>query len=166
MLENKVYNLLARVVKIRKGEETITLLLFSYFFLITAPYTIIKALRNSELLDAYGEKALPPAYLLTAILTGFVVVLHSKIQVRISKRLLILSSLVFFILTGMLFWLFFPSAGDWLRLVYWPWANILVVVLMTHFWITVNEIFNPREARRLIGFFCFLPLQCLLSASL
>jgi len=153
MLENKVYNLLARVVKIRKGEETITLLLFSYFFLITAPYTIIKALRNSELLDAYGEKALPPAYLLTAILTGFVVVLHSKIQVRISKRLLILSSLVFFILTGMLFWLFFPSAGDWLRLVYWPWANILVVVLMTHFWITVNEIFNPREARRLIGFF-------------
>ncbi len=153
MLENKLYNLLARVVKIRKGEETITLLLFSYFFLITAPYMIIKALRNSELLDAYGEKALPPAYLLTAILTGFVVVLHSKFQVRISKRLLIISSLVFFILTGMLFWLFFPSTGNWLRLVYWPWANILVVVLMTHFWITVNEIFNPREARRLIGFF-------------
>ncbi len=153
MLKNKLYSLLARVVKIRKGEETITLLLFSYFFLITAPYTIIKALRNSELLDAYGEKALPPAYLLTAILTGFVVVLHSKFQVRISKQLLIISSMIFFILTGMLFWLFFPSTGDWLRLVYWPWANILVVVLVTHFWITVNEIFNPREARRLIGFF-------------
>lgn len=153
MLKNKLYNLLARVVKVRKGEETITLLLFSYFFLITAPYTIIKALRNSELLDAYGEKALPPAYLLTAILTGFVVVLHSKFQVRISKQLLIISSMIFFILTGMLFWLFFPSTGDWLRLVYWPWANILVVVLVTHFWITVNEIFNPREARRLIGFF-------------
>ncbi len=153
MLENKLYNLLARVAKIEKGEETITLLLFSYFFLITAPYTIIKALRNSELLNAYGEKALPPAYLLTAILTGFVVVLHSKFQVRVSKRLLIISTLVFFILTGMLFWLFFPSTGEWLRLVYWPWANILVVVLMTHFWITVNEIFNPREARRLIGFF-------------
>ncbi len=153
MLENKLYNLLARVVKIRKGEQTITLLLFSYFFLITAPYMIIKALRNSELLDAYGKKALPPAYLLTAILTGFVVVLHSKFQARISKRLLIISSLVFFILTGMLFWLFFPITGNWLRLVYWPWANILVVVLMTHFWITVNEMFNPREARRLIGFF-------------
>ncbi len=153
MLKNKLYNLLARIVKIKKGEETITLLLFSYFFLITAPYTIIKALRTSELLNAYGEKALPPAYLLTAILTGFVVVLHSKFQVRVSKQLLIISSLVFFILTGMLFWLFFPSTGEWLRLVYWPWANILVVVLMTHFWITVNEIFNPREARRLIGFF-------------
>ena len=153
MLKNKLYNLLARIVRIKKGEETITLLLFSYFFLITAPYTIIKALRTSELLNAYGKKALPPAYLLTAILTGFVVVLHSKFQVRVSKQLLIISSLVFFILTGMLFWLFFPSTGEWLRLVYWPWANILVVVLMTHFWITVNEIFNPREARRLIGFF-------------
>jgi len=153
MLKNNLYNLLARIAKIKKGEETITLLLFSYFFFITAPYTIIKALRTSELLNAYGIKALPPAYLLTAILTGFVVVLHSKIQVRVSKQLLIISSLVFFILTGMLFWLFFTSTGDWLRLIYWPWANILVVVLMTHFWITVNEIFNPREARRLIGFF-------------
>jgi MFS family permease len=38
-------------------------------------------------------------------------------------------------------------------LVFWIWANIFIVVLVTQFWILVNDIFNPREAKRLIGFF-------------
>jgi transposase InsO family protein len=46
---------------IRRGEEKLAFLLFSYFFLITTPHTIIKALRTTELLAKMGVGALPLA---------------------------------------------------------------------------------------------------------
>ena len=42
---------------------------------------------------------------------------------------------------------------QWLALIYWMWANLFVVALTTQFWFLVNDVFNPREAKRLIGFF-------------
>jgi AAA family ATP:ADP antiporter len=38
-------------------------------------------------------------------------------------------------------------------LAFWIWANIFIIVLVTQFWILVNDVFNPREVKRLIGFF-------------
>ena len=118
-----------------------------------APYYIIKPLRNASYIQILGAKKLPHAYLLTAVLIGFVVAFHSKLQVKISRHLLIISSFIFFILTCFLFWLLFPYEWSWLPLAYWIWANIFIIVLVTQFWISVNDVFNPREAKRLIGFF-------------
>ncbi len=148
-----LYWAVSKISNIKSGEETLAILFFSYFFLITAPFTIIKSLRNSIMLHSLGERGLPPAYLLTAILTGFVVAFHSKLQDKISKRSLITWTLIFFIITSLIFWLLLQKPSDWVPLIYWLWANILAVGLMTHFWISVNEAFNPREAKRLIGFF-------------
>jgi AAA family ATP:ADP antiporter len=35
---------------------------------------------------------------------------------------------------------------------YWVWASVLIIVLLTQFWLIINEVFNPREAKRLIAF--------------
>lgn len=141
---------------VKRGEEKLALLLFSYFFLITTPHTIIKALRTTDLLVKMGVGALPLAYLSAAVVTALVVLLHTKIQFRISLRLLIVTSLVFFVVTGLALQLTleteFGRRSAFLPYLYWVWANVLIVVLMTHFWMTVNELFNPREAKRLIGF--------------
>lgn len=153
MAKNSFHKILSRIADIKPGEESISILLFCYYFLIMAPYYIIKPLRNASYLDALGAKGLPIAYLLTAAATGFIVAFHSKLQVKIPRHLLIISSLIFFILTCFLFWLFFPYKWSWLPLIYWIWACIFSIVLSTQFWILVNDIFNPREAKRLIGFF-------------
>lgn len=153
MAKSRLYRILSRVVEIKPGEEIIAILLFLFFFLITAPYNFIKPLRNAYFLEMRGPLDLPIAYLLTAILVGFVVALHSKLQVKISRQLLIVSSLFFFILTCFLFWILFPREWNWLPLAFWVWANIFIAVLMAQFWITVNDVLNPREAKRLIGFF-------------
>jgi len=147
-----LYKLISRLVDIRAGEVTIAILLFAFFFLITAPHTIIKALRYTNLLKKVGSQGLPLAYLLAAVVTCFVVILHTKIQFRISNQLLIIFSLVFFIITGFLFLAFLKTGGKTLSYLYWIWASVLIVVLMTHFGLTITEIFNPRQARRLIGF--------------
>lgn len=153
MAKNRLYKLLSRIVEIRPGEERLVLLLFFYFFFITAPFWIIKPLRDAMYLDILSYEKLPIAYLLTAVVIGFVVAFHSKLQVKIQRHLLLILSLVFFILTCLLFWWLFPQEWGWVPLVFWVWANMLVVVLVTQFWITVNDVFNPREAKRMIGFF-------------
>ena len=152
MAKNRLARILSRVVDIKPGEERIALLLFSYFFLITAPFTIIKSLRNASYLDGPGVKYLPYVYG-TALLVGLIVSLHAKLQVKMSRQRLISFTLVFFIATAFLFYVFLPMTGDWLPVVYWVWANIFVVVTVTQFWMVVNDVFNPREAKRLIGFF-------------
>ena len=103
---------------------------------------------------------LPYAWLLTAILMGFIVAFHSKLQVKIPRHLLIILSLIFFIFTSFLFWLLIPYNLSWLAIVFWLWVNIFITVLVTQFWITVNDVLNPREAKRLIGFFVSGGILC------
>jgi AAA family ATP:ADP antiporter len=156
MKKSRFYKHLSRIVDIKPGEETLLVLLFSCFFLITAPHTIIKALRYADLLHKMGPKGLPIAYLCAAVVTGLVVVFHSKIRIRLSSQILMTYSLVFFGLSGLLLHVLlqtdFGTRSALLSYIYWVWAGVLVTVLVTQFWLIVIEVFNPREAKRLIGF--------------
>jgi len=153
MAKNRLYRTLSRIVDIRPGEEVIVLLLFFYFFLIMAPFYIIKPVRNAEYLDEVGSIRLPIAYLLTAVIMGFFIHFYSKLQVKVHRRILIISSLIFFIVTCLLSRGFFIRRLSWMPYAFWVWANIYIVVMVTQFWLLVNDVFNPREAKRLIGFF-------------
>lgn len=160
MGKSGLYKVLSRIIEIKPGEETITLSLFFYYFLAIASFTIIKSLGEAKYLDELKPKNLPYAYM-TVFLLIFVVAFHSRLQVKIQRQLLIISSLAFFILTCLLFWLLFTQGRKWLPpnywkflpLVYWVWMSMVIVVLNAQFWITVNDMFNPREVKRLIGFF-------------
>jgi AAA family ATP:ADP antiporter len=151
MAKNRLHSLLSRVVDIKRREVSVSFFFFFYFFLTTAPYYIIKPIRNASYLDRLGDERLPLAYLLTAIIMGLIVNLHSRLQVKLPRYLLIISSLVFFLGNVLLFWWLFQRDYAWVPTVFWVWANIFAVVLVTQFWILVNDVFNPREARRLIG---------------
>ncbi|MBN2198467.1 MAG: MFS transporter [Candidatus Aminicenantes bacterium] len=140
-----------RLPGVKRGEETPAVLLFLLFFLITAPFSIFKSIRDASFLTELGSENLPLAYA-TAFFVGLAVALQAKLQARVSRRALLSGSMMFFSLTGAIFALLLQMSGKWLALAYWVWANILIVSLMTQYWMLVNDIFNPREAKRLIGF--------------
>ena len=73
---------LRRIVEVKPEERKLAALVFSYFFLIAAPYTIINAQRTSNYLFKEGVGWLPLAYLLAFAATGPVVFLQSRIQVQ------------------------------------------------------------------------------------
>ncbi len=156
MGKNRLYRVLSRIVDIRPGEEKLVLLLFTCFFLITSPHTIIKALRYADLLRKMGVGGLPLAYLAAAVVTGLVVLLHSRIHFKVSSRFMITASLTFFSVSGLILHLLlltdYGRDSRFLSYFYWVWASVMTVVLLTHFWMIVNHIFNPREAKRLIAF--------------
>ncbi len=148
-----MYKILSRFVDVRREEVSSSLLMFFYFFLITSPAYVIKPVRVSLFLGWLTSEKLPYAYLLTAVLIGFVVSLNSKLLHTMKRQLFISLCLVFFIVSLLLFWTFFKKQWPWLSMFYWFWSDIFIATSVTQFWILVNDIYNPRQAKRLIGFF-------------
>lgn len=130
-------------------------LLFGYFLFITLAIYIVKPAKESLFMDALGKAKLPYAFLLTALLMGVAVTIHSRLLERLGHLTLVSGTLTFFILTGILFWFFIrrPTPWPWIFLLFWSWADILLVTTITQFWIAVNDLFEPREAKKRIGFF-------------
>ncbi len=155
MAKSRLYRILSRIIDIRPGEEIIASLLFLYFFFIMCPYYIIKPYRDAKYIIKEGSEYLPIAYLTTAIVVGIVVAFYSRLQARVPRRVLIILCLVFFMVTCLISQRLFVKEEKftWMPLIFWVWANLFIVVLGTQFWILVNDVFNPREAKRLIGFF-------------
>jgi AAA family ATP:ADP antiporter len=160
MAKNFPYRILSKFVEIRSEEFSTSLLMFSYFFLITSSAYIIKLVKISDFLEKLSSSRLPYAYLLTAILIGFFVTLNSRLLHVMKRQVYISLSLAFFIICLLIFWLLFTQGRNWLSLAYWNWismvfwfwADIFLVTSVTQFWILVNDIYNPRQAKRLIGF--------------
>jgi len=152
MAKNKTHKILSRLVDVRPEETSTSVLLFFYFFLITSSAYIIKPVKISLFLQWLKPDELPYAYLLTALLIGFVVSLNYKLLQVMKRELYISISLAFFISNLLLFWLLFKLQWPWLSMIYWFWADIFTVTSVTQFWILINDIYNPRQAKRLVGF--------------
>ncbi len=94
MAKNLLNRILSRFVEIKPGEELIASLLFLYFFLIMFPYGIIKPVRDAKYLLELGSLNLPFAYLSTAVIMAVFIHFYSKLQVKVKRRALIISSLI------------------------------------------------------------------------
>ncbi len=152
MKQSPIQNHLSRIVNLKPGEMRSAFLLFSYFFLITCSAYIIKPVKISNFLESLNARLLPFAYLATAILIGFIVSLNTKLLHIVKRNVYISSILIFFLVNLILFWVFLQKEWDWLSMVYWVWCDIFTITTVTQFWILVNDIYHPRQAKRLIGF--------------
>jgi AAA family ATP:ADP antiporter len=153
MPDTRLHRLLGRFVELRPEESRPVLFLFLYFFLITSSAYIIKPLKISLYLHWLSADKLPYAYLVTAVLIGFMVSLNSRLLQRLNRRQYVSSSLLMFIGTFVLFWGLFKFRWPWIFLLYWFWSDLFIVTSIFQFWVLVNDIFHPRQARRLVGFF-------------
>ncbi len=150
---DRLQRLLSRFVDLRQGEAPTALLLFLYFFLVTFPVYIVKPVKVSLFFIAFSARYLPFAYLLTAALIGFAVALNVRLMKRLPRpRYLALTSL-FFIASLVLFWGLFKLGWRGTSLIYWFWSDLFVATTVTQFWICVNDVLHPHQAKRLVGFF-------------
>ena len=153
MSANRPLNrLLKRLFYVRPEETNTAVLLFLYFFLLTASAYIIIPVKISLYLEFLSFEKLPYAYLLTAVLIGFVVTLNAKLLRTLKREQYITFSLVFFIANLLIFWFLFKTGGGWLSMIFWFWEDIFLATSVTQFWILVNDFYNPRQTKRLVGF--------------
>ena len=152
MNKHPVHKFLSRFVEIRPEETIPSSLMFLYFFLITSSAYIIISVKISLFLQGQGSHRLPYAYLLTAIVIAFVVTLNSKLLRTMKRQVYISLSLLFFISNIFLFWWLFNQQLGWTSMVFWFWEDVFIITSVTQFWILINDMYNPRQAKRLVGF--------------
>lgn len=141
-----------RVAHIRPGEGPRVLLTFLYFFLIITAYYVIKPVSRSLVLGDLGARLVPYADLICAILMGPIVTLFARLVDRVPKPKLVSGS--FWTVIGMLviFWQLLHWPVAWISGAFYIWVAIFSVLVVTLFWLVANDLYRPREAKRLFGF--------------
>ena len=181
MPDGRLERFLKRFGDVRGREARAALSLAALFFLITATFYIIKPVKESFLIGFAPPSWWPYADLLTALLIGFVVALNTRLLDRLPRQTYLTASLLFFIASLFVFWYVFelymkglvaspvadPSGfafllraeqmvKDHFRVVviaFCFWADIFISMSVTQFWISVNDVFDPHQAKRLVGLF-------------
>lgn len=128
--------------------------LSAYFFLVTAAASIVKVTKTSVFLNGSADR-LPFAYLISAVVMGFIVIFNARFLRRLPLRATIPGSLGFFI-AGLLFLRLLlpghPKSGP-LMILFWLWGEIFLVMSVAQFWILANDVFPPRRIKALVGSF-------------
>ena len=157
MPDGRLHRLLCRFTDIRPDEAGPALHLFFYFFLITFSIYIIKPVEENFLISVPAARW-PYADFITAGLIGFVVAFNTKLLNRLPRRRYFSWVAVFFILNLIAFWFIFEikAQGSIPILPVFAfslWSDIFIVMCVTNFWLTVNDVLNPRQAKRMVSFF-------------
>lgn len=150
---DRLQRFLSRFVDLRPGESRTALLLFLYFFLVTFPVYIVKPVKISLFFISFSARSLPFAYLLTAALIGFSVSLNIRLMKKLSRLRYLAMTGTFFIVSLVLFWGLFKLNWRGTSLIYWFWSDMFIATTVTQFWICVNDVLHPHQAKRLVGFF-------------
>ena len=144
--------LLSRVVDIRPEERNTVVLMFSYAFTVMTAYNIIQPVTRSAFIDDLGAESLPYVLLATGALIGVVMQLYASVITRLPRRWAL--PIVQLAMTGMLmlFFLLFQGDTPWVSSGFYFFGQILGTLLLSQFWTLANDVYDPRQARRLFGF--------------
>jgi AAA family ATP:ADP antiporter len=141
-----------RFVDIRGGEAARIGSMAALLFFLLAANAIIKTVRDALFLGRFPITQLPYVYLLAAFLAAVVIGVYARYASRLSLSQVILGSHLFIISNVIIFWLlvaFYDFA--WVLWAFYMWSAIVGLVAVAQFWTLANEMFNPREAKRLFG---------------
>jgi AAA family ATP:ADP antiporter len=143
---------LQRLFDVRPGEVRRVGYTAALLFFLLAANNVIKVVRDALFLSRFPITQLPYVYLLAAVVAGVVIAIYARYTGRLPLARLLLGSLAFIISNVVLFWLLltFYTAG-WVLYAYYMWSAIVGLILVAQFWTFANELFTPREGKRLFG---------------
>ena len=143
---------LSRVADIRPEEARTAVLMFAYAFSVMTAYNVVQPITRSAFIDDLGADNLPYILLATGMLVGLVMQLYGWVLARLPQRwaLPILQLGMAGIL--MVFVFLFQSRVPWVSSGFYLFGQILGILLLSQFWTLANDVYDPRQARRLFGF--------------
>jgi AAA family ATP:ADP antiporter len=148
-----VARLLRPIVQFRAGESTTALLMFLYSFLAMTSYNIIKPITRSEYISNLGADNLPYVQFAMGVLIGFIMQGYTKAIGAVPRRWTIPTTQLGMVLLLLMFWLLFTTVGsDWVAVGFYILSLIVGILLTSQFWTLANDVYDPRQAKRLFGF--------------
>ena len=141
-----------RLTQIRAGEGPKVFLTFLYFFLVITAYYIIKPVSRSLVLGELGSRLVPYVDLISAVLMGPMVALFARLVDRVDKQRLVSGTFWVVAANLVVFWKLLQWPDKWVPAAFYVWVSVFSVLVVTLFWLVANDLYHPREAKRLFGF--------------
>ncbi len=121
----------------------------SLFFILLMSWSLANCARTAIFMKAAGPGQLPYMYVVNAALMLIAAGVYGRIVDRVARhRFLVL----YLIASAALFSalrILIPLNQAWMPYVLYSFANVSYTILFMHLWTFANDIFDPREAKRL-----------------
>ena len=140
------------VFGIRAGEGPLAWLFFLNFLILTTVHFAAKTVRQATYIDALGAENLPWVYLAVAAISLPVLIVYSRAAARVRLPMLILGATLLHVLGLVLFFYLFGLGHRWVAALYYVWLGMAFAIAVSQFWTYANQVFDPRQARRLYAF--------------
>jgi AAA family ATP:ADP antiporter len=139
---------------IREGEESISLLMQLYIFLIICALLIVKPTVSALFLSQLGAENLSVAFIIIAITAVGVSYFYNKSLEKFPLRYIIRATLglfsIGFVLMGLI--VAFNWVTPFFAYLFYTMVGMFALLATSQFWVLANVVFNVREAKRLFGF--------------
>ncbi len=146
--------LIRRVVDVREHELAALIWSAAYFFFVLSAYYVLRPIRD-EAGVAGGVDNLP--WLFTGTLVGMLLVhpVFASLVGRLPRRRFVPLSYRFFILHLAIFFLLYkfvdPAKSVWIGRVFFIWASVFNLFVVSVFWSFMTDVFRPGQSKRLFG---------------
>lgn len=125
--------------------------LFGYFFGLTALQHLLKPARNAFFLSTAGAENLPWAYIGSAVASVPAMLAYGRWIAPLSRERLIFGSQATILVSLIAFWALLRSPTAWIAGAFYVWFNVFSLFLVSQFYLLSNELFDPRQAKRIFG---------------
>ena len=140
--------MLKKLFNIKPGEGLPTLILFIYFFAFVALGITGSAARDAYFLNMVDRDYLPLMFLAVAIVLTLAVAIYNRLS---KNRDLIHTTTVSSLVFALSLVFIQNNLKGWVIPFLYVWVEVIIVIIITQFWILAADVFNPRQAKRLFS---------------
>src|SRR5215467_9189233 len=144
--------ILTPFVQLREDESITLVLMFAYSFFAMAGYNVVKPATRSQFIDKLGAANLPYVLLATGLLMSFVIHGYNKLMGLLPRRYVFPGTQLVMVGLLLTFWSLFKTGESWVSVPFYFWGALAGLLLISQFWTLANDIFDPRQAKRVFGF--------------
>jgi AAA family ATP:ADP antiporter len=153
MIDSFLRRALSPLVTFREGEAIVGLLMFVYSFLAMTAYNNIKPSAASKFIADLGADKVPYVMLLAGLTMGFIMNYYSRALGKVPKLWVLPGTQVAIIALLVSFWFLFKTGQVWVSAAFFFFGRLILgIFLISQFWTLANEIYDPRQAKRVFGF--------------
>ena len=146
------HRLINRVLQFRHGEARTAWLMFAYSFLAMTAHNILKPISKSKFIGSFGADNLPYIELGAGVIIGLVMLLYSWGVAQVARKSVIPITLSGLCGLVVVFWFLWSLDAAWVSAAFYVFNRMLGILLISQFWTLANDVYDPRQARRIFGF--------------
>ena len=145
---------LSPVAQIRPGEARTAFLMFAYSFLAMTGYNMIKPVTRGLFIEKLGADNLPWVQFAAGVGIGVIMQGYSRTIVLLPRRWIIPVTLTGIVTVMVMFYVLFTGfpQNRGVAVAFYLFGLIIGILLISQFWTLANDVYDPRQAKRIFGF--------------